>query len=334
MTLVSMKGPIFAVFLLAAWPLHADITPTGLRAAADYAKAKRGARLLVIQRGKTLLDQGGGAFKIYSGTKGFWGVAALAAQEDGLLDLDERVSASLPEWSEGKKMAITVRQLLNFTSGVPEVYALHNDGWADRDAHAIKQPLAGTPGGAFIYGPAAWQVFHEVLKRKLATHDETPTHYLERRVLRTLGLGKQRYLADRTGNPMLATGFVMSAPQWAKMGRLMLGGGAPVVHGNFGEVRRGSGMNPMFALGFWSNRLAGSGGHEVDPEEELELKWYRQNWRGTCLSLAAPSDLLACVGSGGQRLYAVPSLELLVVRQGQISKFSDREFLGKLFGAR
>ena len=76
-------------------------------------------------------------------------------------------------------------------------------------------------------------------------------------------------------------------------GASKLAGGAPVVRGAFGEARRGSGVNPMFALGFWSNRLAASGAREIDPEEMLELKWYRQNWGGTCLSHAAPSDLLA-----------------------------------------
>jgi CubicO group peptidase (beta-lactamase class C family) len=327
-----MNGRILAALLCSALPLRAELSSAGLRAAADYSQAKRGSRLLVIQRGRTLLDAGGGACKIYSGTKGFWGLAVLAAQEDGLLDLDERVGATLPEWGVGKKAGITLRQLFNFTAGVPETYALHHDGWADRDAHALSQPLASAPGVAFIYGPATLQILHAVLKKKLASRGETPTHYLERRVLRPLGLGPQRYLADQAGNPLLATGFVMSAAQWAKMGRLVLADGAPVLRRSLDEVRRGSGANPMFALGFWNNRLAASGGREIDPEEELEKKWQRQDWRGTCLSRAAPGDLLACIGSGGQRLYVVPSLGLIVVRQGPLAKFSDREFLRRLFG--
>jgi CubicO group peptidase (beta-lactamase class C family) len=327
-----MKGRIFAALLCALLPLRAELSPAGLRAAADYSKAKRGARLLVIQRGRTLLDEGGGAYKIYSGTKGFWGLAVLAAQEDGVLDLDERVSAILPEWAAGKKAGVTLRQLLNFTAGLPETYALHNDGWADRDAHALRQALVGPPGRAFIYGPAALQIMHAVLKRRLAPRGETPTQYLERRVLRPLGLGPQRYLADQAGNPLLATGFVLSAAQWSKMGRAVLADGAPVLRDSLGEARRGSNVNPMFALGFWSNRLAASSAREIDPEEELEKKWHRQDWRGTCLSRAAPSDLLACIGSGGQRLYVVPSLSLIIVRQGQLAKFSDREFLRRMFG--
>jgi hypothetical protein len=86
----------------------------------------------------------------------------------------------------------------------------------------------------------------------------------------------------------------------------------------------------MFGLGFWNNRLAASGGQEVDPEDMLHLKWQRQSWRNTCICRSAPSDLIASVGSGGQRLYAIPSMSLVVVRQGGLTKFSDGAFLRTL----
>ena len=84
-------------------------------------------------------------------------------------------------------------------------------------------------------------------------------------------------------------------------------------------------------MALWNNRLA-PGGREVDPEDMLEAPWQRQQWSGACLSKSAPGDLLACVGSGGQRLYVVPSLGMIVVRQGNFGRFHDAEFLGRLFG--
>ena len=89
---------------------------------------------------------------------------------------------------------------------------------------AIRARMSAEPGSAFIYGPAALQVFHRVLKEKL--RDESPTHYLERRVLHRLGLGSQRYLTDRAGNPLLATGWILTARQWAKLGQLVLADGS------------------------------------------------------------------------------------------------------------
>lgn len=322
-----------------ALPSHAQpLDSEALRAAADYSAGHKGTALVVIRDGRSIFSEfpkSGRAqpMRIYSGTKGFWNLAALAAQEDGILELDERVARSIPEWSsESGKSSITVRQLLNFSAGLNDAFSLHNDGWKDRDEHAIKQPVVGTPGRSFIYGPAALQVFHEVLRRKLEPRDETPTHFLERRVLRPLGLGRQRYLADQSGNPLLAAGFVMSATDWARMGRAILRDGSPSLRRGMGEAFRGSSANPMFGLGFWNNRLAGSpGSREVDPEDLLDLKWHQQHWSNTCISHAAPADLVASVGSGGQRLYVVPSLDLIVVRQGLISKFSDGEFLSRLF---
>lgn len=329
-----------SLFLLAAaTAAFANPSPEAFRRAAEYSAAHRGMALVVMKNGKVLFeDYRNGAsrstaMKIYSGTKGFWNFAALAAQEDGVLDLDEKAAATLTEWAgDPKKSRLTLRALLNFSAGLNEAYSLHGDGWDDRDAFALKQPVLGSPGHTFIYGPTGLQCFHEAFKRKLAPRGETPTHYLERRVLRPLGLGSQRYLTDKAGNPLLAAGFSMSPSQWSKMGRALLAGGAPVLHGSLDEALSGSAANPMFGLGFWNNRLAGTGAREVDPEEMLHLKWQNQNWSNTCICRSAPSDLVASVGSGGQRLYVIPSMNLVVVRQGGLTKFSDGAFLRALLG--
>jgi len=320
--------------------LTADLSPAALKAAATYSAAHRGTALVVMKQGRVVFeDYPNGSsrstsMKVYSGTKGFWNFAALAAQEDGILNLDEKASATLPEWAnDPKKSQLRIRDLLNFSAGLNEAYALHGDGLADRSVYALKQPVLGTPGGTFIYGPTGLQVFHEILKRKLAARDETPTHYLERRVLRPLGLGRQRYLADKAGNPLLAAGFVLTPAQWAKLGKAVMAGGAPVLHGgSLKPALHGSDANPMFGFGFWNNHLASSGAREVDPEEQLALKWYNQQWRNTCICRSAPSDLVAAVGSGGQRMYIFPSLGMIVVRQGFITKFSDGAFLRTLLG--
>lgn len=334
--LLLLSASVFACGQLShAAPLDAE----ALRAASSYSASQRGAALIIVRDGKTILESYGNgagrskAGKIYSGTKGFWNLAFLAAQEDGLFDLDEPASRILPEWDgDSQKSRLTIRQLLSFSSGLEAANSLHTDGWEDRNRHALKQAVVGTPGHSFIYGPAALQVVHEILKRRLSSKDESPTRYLERRVLRPMGLGPQRYLSDRDGNPLLAAGFIMPPHDWLRMGRLILKNGSPVLKGSMGDAFAGSDSNPMFSLGFWNNHLAGrSGSREVDPEELLDLKWYRQDWRNTCLSHAAPSDLVASIGSGGQRLYVVPSMHLVIVRQGAISRFSDTRFLRLLF---
>jgi CubicO group peptidase (beta-lactamase class C family) len=315
----------------------AGLDPAGLHKAAKYSADHRGRSLLVIQNGRTLLEEyrgktdAGTPMRIYSGTKAFWNLAALAAAEDHIVDLDERVAATIPLWrKDPRKARVTIRQLLDFSCGLAPGFGLQVNDYLDRDKTALDLAMVADPGKAFIYGPSALQVFHAVLKEKL--RGKTPTDYLERRVLRRMHLGPQRYLRDRAGNPLLAAGFVMTARQWAKMGELVLRGGKPVVSpASLAQSWRGSGANRAFSLGWWNNRAAPAG-REFDFEEMLEPKWSRQDWRNACLCRDAPRDLVASIGSGYQRLYVIPSLDLIVVRQGAGGKFSDARFLRLLLG--
>jgi CubicO group peptidase (beta-lactamase class C family) len=312
--------------------MAAGVTPGTVRAAAAFSASQGGKSFIAIQHGQIIFEQNAGEpRKIYSGTKAFWSLAALAAAEDGLLNLDERVGATIPAWQNDRRKAqVTIRQLLDFSCGLEPVFYLHNDNPGDRDQIAIRAPIVASPGSAFIYGPSALQVFHEVLKQKL--RGESPTHYLERRVLHRLGLGSQRYLTDRAGNPLLAAGWYLSAREWARLGQLVLNGGAPVVtSGSLAQCWRGSSANRAFSLGWWNNRAA-PGGREFDFEDMLVSKWPRQSWSGAVLCRDAPSDLVACIGSGYQRLYVIPSMGLVVVRQSSGGRFSDARFLRVLLG--
>lgn len=333
-----------AASLLAARPrtlFALELSTSQMHAAAQYSAAHSGVAMLVMKGGKIIFEDypnGHSPYdlhKIYSGTKGFWILAALKAEEEGRIDLDERVAATIPEWrTDPGKSRVTVRQLLSFCSGLDAANQLHGDGFENRDAIAVRTSLVAQPGSAFIYGPAPLQVFHEILKRKLAEHGETPTKYLEKKVLAPMGLGPQRYLEDREGNPLLATGFMMTARRWAKMGELILDGGKPVVSSSsLAQAFRGSSANCAFGMGFWNNRAAGdSSCREFDIEDMLEPKWYRQNWQHACICRDAPSDMVASVGSGYQRLFVFPSQQLVVVRLGQFGRCNDGEFLRLLLG--
>ncbi len=327
-TIASGVLPLF----LFADGAGATLGLAAVRRAEKYSAEHRGLSLLVMQNGKTLLEEyhrkadAGTSQRIYSGTKAFWNLAALAAADDGILDLDEHVANTIAAWrNDSRKSQVTVRQLLDFSCGVAPGFELQVNEYGNRDKTALRLPAVAAPGKAFIYGPSALQVFHQVLKEKLKM--QTPTEYLERRVLHRMKLGPQRYLDDRAGNPLLAAGFMMTARQWARMGQLVLDKGKPVARPEtFAQSWRGSPANRAFSLGWWNNRAAPDG-REFDFEEMLAPKWSSQDWHDACLCRDAPSDLVACIGSGYQRLYVIPSLDLIVVRQGNGGKFSDSHFL-------
>ena len=315
-----------------------------LEAASRYSAARSGFSFLVIQDGRITYqgyahgDSEGRTVSIFSGTKGFWCVAAAAAVEDGFFEFDEPVRDTITEWrSDPRKADIRVRDLLNFTAGIEPAFSLHGRSIGDRNRYSITLPAVRPRGESFIYGPSQLQVFCEVLRRKLEPRRLTPQQYVDRRILRPLGIGYLDFREDAKGNPLLASGFRLTARQWAKMGELILGKGKyrgrQVVRWDLmAECFRGTRINPMFGMGFWLNRSSPDG-REVDVEKMLEVPWERQNWRNACLCREAPRDMIASIGSGYQRMFVVPSMNMIIVRQGRDDgRFSDAHFLRLIFG--
>src|SRR6476660_320514 len=171
----------------------AEIKPSDCASAAKYSESRRGVSILVIQNGRTIFEHyanGGsvnGRWPIFSGTKSFWGIAALAAVHDGLFTLDDLVSDTITEWkSDPRKSQITIRQLLNQTDGIDGASHLQRPSIRDRNAMAIALPSVAEPGSAFIYGPSHLQIFSELLRRKL--RGRNIISYFEAHVSNRLGL--------------------------------------------------------------------------------------------------------------------------------------------------
>jgi len=304
-----------------------------VQALAAFSAAHGGHALLVRQNGKIIHESYVNGHtkrephRIYSGTKAFWCLTAFAAEKDGLFHLDDRVAGIITEWQGDKRRSkITVRQLLDFSSGMEPLFALHENDFKDRTTAALKASIVGTAGKSFIYGPAALQVYHELLARRLRDQKTTPTRYLERKVLGPLDLGPQRYLPDQHGAPLLASGFMQTARQWSELGDWML------KHEEITTALKTSAANRAYGFGFWNNHaVENKSAREVDVESMLDKKWHSQSWRDACLCRSAPADLIACIGSYGQRLYIVPSQKLVIVRLAEDSKPNDAQMLRLLF---
>src|SRR5437762_312215 len=182
---------LLATALITSTSAFAEIRSADCARAAKYSESKRGVSMLVMQNGRPIFEHyanGGsadGRWPIFSGTKSFWGIAALAAVHDGLFKLDDPVSDTITEWkSDPRKSQITIRQLLNQTDGVEGASRLQRPSIRDRNTMAIRLPLVAEPGSAFIYGPSHLQIFSELLRRKL--NGRTTTSYIEGRVLNRL----------------------------------------------------------------------------------------------------------------------------------------------------
>src|SRR5438067_10242718 len=199
------SGTLLGAFLTSIIA-SAEIRPADCADAARYSESKRGVSMLVMQNGRTIFEHyanGGsarGRWPIFSGTKSFWGIAALAAVHDGLFKLDDPVADMITEWkSDARKSRITIRQLLNQTDGIEGASRLQRASIRDRNAMAIRLPALAEPGSAFIYGPSHLQIFSEVLRRKLK--GRSTIAYLEGHVSDRLGLHRLNYKKDSRGNP-------------------------------------------------------------------------------------------------------------------------------------
>src|SRR6201987_6067049 len=190
------------------------MSSASLRAASRYSALHRGYSFLVMQDGDVIYESyaNGDApdriASIFSATKGFWCVAAAAAVQDGILDFNEPVCHTIPEWCrDSKKSEIRVRDLLNFTAGIEPSFSLHGRSISDRNGYSVRVPAATQHGQYFMYGPSQLQIFCELLRRKLVSRHMTPKEYLSRRVLGPRGLAGVDFREDVHGNPLLASGF-------------------------------------------------------------------------------------------------------------------------------
>ena len=332
---------IVLLLLAASTSGFAEIQHADCVRAATYSERRRGVSILVMQNGRTTFEHYGnggsvnGRWPIFSGTKSFWGIAALAAVHDGLFRLDDVVSDTITEWkSDPRKSQITIRQLLSQTDGIEAASRLQRPSIRDRNTMAIRLPSIAEPGGAFIYGPSHLQIFAELLRRK--SKGRSTIAYFEGHVSNRLGLHRLNYKKDSLGNPLLATGFELTAREWARFGELVLGNGnyhgrqivpAPLLR----EAFTGSQVNPSYGLTFWLNQQAPNG-READMERMLDLPWQTAQWSDVCICKDAPADMVVALGSGYQRLFVIPSLRAIIVRQGSNAKFSDAHFLRLMLG--
>jgi CubicO group peptidase (beta-lactamase class C family) len=282
---------------LAARP---TISPT--QSALDYARKYALHALVIAQNGRFVNEAYGEdhdastPHALYSGTKSFWGITAVTAERDGILQLDEHVADTFPQWKADEwKRRVTLRHLLALTSG----FGFGGLGSAvPTYAKALAVELKNEPGTTFTYGGIPLQVFGAVLARKLEPRRQTPHEYFQQRILDPIGMriAKWRTLAD--GTHPLPTGAFVSAREWLKYGQFVC-----ERREGLEECFQGSAVNSRYGLGWWLGTPNG------------------------------PSDLVYASGSGGQAMYIVPSRQAVVVHFGGSSSYKHDAFLKRLFPA-
>lgn len=330
------------------------LTGQGFKAAADYSGRMGGWSMLVFHDGGVVFERyahgadSDTAIQMASATKSFWGVAAAAMVEDGLLEFDERAADTLTEWDgDPLRGKITVRHLLDLSSGLAEdVPAIQGSDpkptWTENKyTYAVGLAGRAEPGRVFRYGPSHFYCFGELIRRKLSARRQSPLDYLRARVLDPIGCEFSKWVHDGAGNVHIPNGCYMTAREWLKFGRLVLDRGRwegrqIVATEPLAECFRPSAANPGYGLTWWLNYPGGQGAspRQKGPEGSPAGFIYHDGL----------TDIAGALGAGRNGLYVVPSLGMVIVRQ--ISNeatpdedrqrfgrgFSDHEFLARLLG--
>ena len=303
--------------------------------ARSYSEGKRGVSLLIRKAGRTLHESyagGGGAargWELASGTKSFCGVLAAAMVQDGTLSLDELCADTLTEWrADEGKASVRIRDLLTLTGGV----STGNLGRPPAYDEAVAAPLAARPRTRFMYGPTPFQVFGEIVRRKLVAADQPGDvlAFMQRRILTPFGVTPVSW-RKREGQPTMPSGAQVTARDWAAFGAAVMAGGNGLVDApTLAACFEGTTINPGYGLTWWLLRpgLIGPGRRSGLGEEGA--------------AMARLADVRMAAGAGNQRLYLIPDHDLIIVRQasgvlraltGDDAGWSDADFLRMVLSA-
>ncbi len=275
-------------------------------------KAKLGTRgVVVVQGGQLVAERYAPGFDAETPQLGWSMSKSVANLVVGRLVQQKRLAiddAGLrPEWTDDRA-DITVDELMRMTSGLtwdetydlgtPITEMLYSHG--DMAGYAASQPLAHAPGTYQQYSSGSTNILCSVLTR-LA---DVPDADLPRQqIFAPLGLSSAVMEPDMVGTPVCSSYMWATPRDWAAVGQFALADG--VVAGDRllpkGWMEQSTTVEPVrdteekgYAAGWWANR-------EAD---------------GSFVDAQLPEDAYWMSGHDGQRVYVVPSADLVVVRLG------------------
>ena len=159
----------------------------------------------------------------------------------------------------------------------------------DRYRYVLDRPMVAEPGAKWTYNGGATAVLAKLISRGTG---RSLLDYARETLFEPLGITDVEWVADSRGEPIAASGLRLRPRDLAKIGQLVLDDG----------TWDGSQTVP-------SEWLAQSMTPRVRVNDRIEYGY--QWWLGKRRSNGQP--WMAALGNGGQCLFIVPSLELVVV---------------------
>lgn len=225
---------LLATLLLTSTAHAGRATEAALQALVDGAKASHSDTMLVLRDGKVLASytkpgERAHAIEMMSATKSLVGLAVGRLVTQGKIkSIDQPVSDFYPEWKQGQKARITLRMLLDHTSGLQNVPNTTVEIYPAPDGFklALAAELSNPPGTRFSYNNKAMNLLAGVIEQASGLRMD---RYIERELLAPMGIQGAAWDADggfdHAGHPYAMAGWMASAADAAKIGELVLAEG-------------------------------------------------------------------------------------------------------------
>ena len=190
--------------------------------------AQHSSSFLLMRDGKVLAQYrdpalNPGEFDMMSATKSVVALGIGLLVTDGKIkSLDQPVSDFYPEWKQGQKASITVRMLMNHTSGMQNVPTAPTEIYPAPDfvQLALAAELSDPPGTRFSYNNKAMNLLSGIIEKASGMPMDK---FLDARLFKPMGMthsGWGEY--DKAGHPQAMSGWVTDAADAARIGQLVL----------------------------------------------------------------------------------------------------------------
>jgi CubicO group peptidase (beta-lactamase class C family) len=280
-------------------PASEKLDVTALQTAADYAEKQRSQALIVTRHGYIVFEKywQGSNFDTVIDSQGLGRViAALAAgvaiQERKIGWPDEPLSYFIPQWAHDPRGQITVRNLLQMSSGLGSSASTY-------PGSTIKQyldlPSAAPPGERWLDQNADPDLLGYAIQR--ATGQPYP-EFLSEAIWSPIGAGDASLWLDGTGaDAHVDAGFFARQGDWLRVAELLL---------QKGNYRGGEVIVPR-----WVPELLEPAVSNPNFGSYLHLGTHTP----TGMSPYATDDVFVIEGAGN-RMWLVPSMQIAILRTG------------------
>lgn len=289
-------------------------------------KAKKTRAVLVIYKNQIIAEKYANGFDKHSKFLGWSMTKSITSAVVGIMDKKGLVNIHqnnlFKEWSQDNRKSITLNNLLQMNTGLEwdEDYNTMSDVTKmlfleeDMSATQLNKPLIGKPNESWNYSSGTTNLISGFIRSQFKTHQEY-LNFWYRELIDKIGMHSMTIETDLSGNYVGSSYGWATARDWAKFGLLYL--------------NKGNWNGEQIISEDWV-------AYSTTPTNSSNGAYGAQFWLNAGKEIPnAPTTMFSCNGYQGQRIFIIPSKELVIVRLGLSEEpgFDFNKFLKEVFNS-